>query len=138
MSDPKLPRYALDFAEAAIIRAATDFGQDDIVAGPSRELARAALTAALGVIQRDAMRQAAKRIVLLNALSNGWVCPACHSKPATSPHAGERRTGYTCGCGRAWEPPKNIVWKWQTDQVVRQLAKGQPLPDLPPKEGEPS
>lgn len=130
----KLPRGALDFAELAIMRTATDFGHGDLVAGSSREFARAALTAALGVIQRDAVRQAARRIVLLDALANGHACPACHGKPASTPHFRESRTGYTCGCGYAWEPPDRPAWKMQAEQVVRHLAKGAPLPGLPPKE----
>jgi hypothetical protein len=46
----EIPAAALTAAERAIIEAATDFGQDDIVAGSSRNLARAALEAAAPVL----------------------------------------------------------------------------------------
>ena len=47
---PDIPAPALDAAERAIIEAATDFGHDDIVAGPSGDLARAALEAAVPIL----------------------------------------------------------------------------------------
>jgi hypothetical protein len=47
---PDYPASALAAAERAIIEAATDFGQDNIVAGPSCDLARAALEAAAPIL----------------------------------------------------------------------------------------
>jgi hypothetical protein len=43
---PDVPATSLAAAEAAIIKAASDFGHDDMVCGSSRALARAALEAA--------------------------------------------------------------------------------------------
>jgi hypothetical protein len=92
---------------------------------------RLGLLAALPVIERAAVRRAAARIALLQELANGWRCPACHGKPASTPHMREGRTGYTCGCGCSWEPPKSGTI--QVGYLVRKLARGEPLPDLPPK-----
>jgi hypothetical protein len=47
-----LPAAALSAAEVAIINAAVDFGQDDIVAGSSRVLAKAALEAAAPILAK--------------------------------------------------------------------------------------
>lgn len=129
-----LPRGAVKAAAEAILAAqnANDGAAERFEA---KALATAALTAALEVIQRDAVRQAARRIVLLDALANGRACPACHGKPATTPHMREGRTGYTCSCGHAWEPPKFPDYGMRTESVIKRLARGEPLPDLPAKEG---
>jgi hypothetical protein len=47
---PDIPAASLAAAERAIIEAATDFGQDNIVAGPSSVFARAALEAAAPIL----------------------------------------------------------------------------------------
>jgi hypothetical protein len=99
--------------------------------------ARAVLAAVIPVIERAVLRQAAGRILLLDALARGWRCPACHGKPATTPSLREGRTGYTCGCGHAWEPPKHPDYGMEPERLLRRLARGEPLPDLPAKDGDP-
>lgn len=49
-------------ATAAVIGAATDFGHDGLIAGDAETLARAALTAALPVIERAVRREFAREV----------------------------------------------------------------------------
>jgi len=55
-----IPDEWIDAVERAIIEAATDFGQDSIVAGPSRDLARAALESAVPILTAEPAAKAAK------------------------------------------------------------------------------
>jgi hypothetical protein len=54
---PDIPKAAVDAAERAIIEAATDFGQDNIVAGSSCDLARVALGAAAPILAETVARK---------------------------------------------------------------------------------
>lgn len=121
-----LPRGVLKQAAEALEEARTD-RTDDWAA------ARVVLTAALPAIERAALRSAARQILLLQEFSLGRRCPACHGKPASEPHRGEGRTGFRCGCGYEWEPPEDRDWSLSTDSLIRKLARGEPLPELPPK-----
>jgi hypothetical protein len=137
VADVKLPRGALPAAQLGIVRAATDFGQGNLVVGDHEVLARAALSEALPVIERAVLREAARHILLSGRLGTRLACPACHGKPAfdSYDHA-TGRAHYQCGCGREWDGSK-----WTSDDLSRaigraltDLARGKPLPDLPPKE----
>jgi hypothetical protein len=130
VADVTLPRGAFAAATRAIC-----CGGDEHEQTESQLLARAALEAALPLIERAALKRAAQRIELLHALARGWVCPACHGKPASTPHLREGRTGYRCGCGHQWEPPspRSVDYSMDTDRLIRRLARGEALPELPPK-----
>ena len=134
MAEPKLPRGALKLAADAIM-SVTNMNDGESERFECRIVATAALTAALEVIQRDALKQAAKRMLLLEAIAHGWACPACHGKPASTPNAREGRTGYTCGCGHSWEQPepRQINYGMDPQFLLKRLARGEPLPDLPPR-----
>lgn len=119
----KLPRGALKLATEALADAGLDRDAEPI--------ALRALAAALGTIERAALKRAAERILLLEDLARGWRCPACHGKPASTPHLLERRTGYTCGGGHSWEPPKRPDYDMEPGRLLRRLARGEPLPELP-------
>jgi hypothetical protein len=64
----RLPKFAVEAAEHAIIQAAADFGHDDLVAGSAREFARAALEAALPLIEKHVHREVAKEILFLDGI----------------------------------------------------------------------
>jgi hypothetical protein len=59
----RLPRGAIQAAQLAIVRAATDFGHGNLVAGDSEDFARAAIEAVLSVIERDARRKVARELL---------------------------------------------------------------------------
>jgi hypothetical protein len=108
MPEPRLPRGALPLATEAAGAA--------MVTGQSTEaVAFAALMAALPVIQRDAVRQAARHILALDAADR-----------------------------RAHAPGTPNKGPWNDMQTtLRRLARGEPMPDLPraeptSTEGEPA
>jgi len=121
---PSLPRGALKLATDALL-------DDGPLCDDHEEAARIALSAALPVIERAALKRAAERILKLQALSLGRLCPACHAKPVSEPHAGEGRSGYRCGCGNEWEPPEDRDWSLTVGALVKLLARGGELPELP-------
>ena len=128
MPDPKLPRGALRLAAEALEDGPSLL--DDVWAR-----ARIALTAALPVIQRDALRQAARRILLLPGLSSGALCPQCHGVYVTRPDVPNpryRSERWTCRKGHEWDKPDGP--RVTEDSLLRMLARGEPLPELPPKE----
>ena len=129
MGEAKLPRGSLKLAADALEEARAGVAILD-----SPAAAKIALTAALEVIQRDALKRAARHIFLLEALAKGWRCPSCHGEPASAPHLLEGRTGYTCGCGHSWEPPppRQINYGMEPRFLLKRLARGEPLPELPP------
>jgi hypothetical protein len=128
----KLPRGSVKPATAAVVAAATDFGHDDLIAGNAETLARAAVTAALPAIRRAALREAAGRILLLDSLYEGRICPVCFGDTA------ERRWPRPNRCAEGHEYPslslKSPYGSMRT--YLRKLARGEPLPDLPAKEGD--
>jgi len=125
-SEPKLPRGIVQTVLGALE------AEGWCTIGFDRPV-RAALLAVLPAIERAALKRAAERILFLEALAKGWRCPACHGKPASAPHLYEGRTGYTCGCGHAWEPPKRPDYGMEPERLLRRLARGEPLPKLPEK-----
>lgn len=130
-----LPRGALTAATDAVL--ATMEGNGDFTwttRNHARRLAEVALEAAMPGIERAVLRHAARQILLLEALARGWACPACHGKPAVTPSVMEGRTGYQCGCGREWEPPRSRNYAMDPDSLLKRIARGEPLPELPPKE----
>lgn len=65
-----LPRGALNAAKVGLTSVASDFGHDGLIAGYAHTLARAALTAALPLIERDVRRQMARQVLALNDLDS--------------------------------------------------------------------
>lgn len=65
----KLPRGSLSAATQAVTVAAADFGHDGLIAGDAGTLARAALEAALPLIERDVRRQMARHVLALASLN---------------------------------------------------------------------
>lgn len=63
----RVSRGTLQAAEMALVRAATDFGQDDIIAGPSPKLAMAVLDAVLPAIEQHVRRSMAREVLALDA-----------------------------------------------------------------------
>jgi hypothetical protein len=59
----KLPRGSVKLATAAVIGAASDFGHGGLIAGDAETLARAALTAALPVVEKAARREFARAVL---------------------------------------------------------------------------
>jgi hypothetical protein len=131
VAERRLPRGVLKLAAASLESMGVHPGDDQAIA-------RGVLTTVLPAIERAVLKQAAQHILLLEALANGWACPACHGKPASTPSYLEARTGYRCGCGREWEPVpvRQRPTSMEAASLVRLLARGKPLPDLPPKENE--
>ena len=78
----------------------------------------------------------ARHLITLDALAHGALCPACHGKPAIIPNP-RGATQYRCGCGHSWERGVRASTNWAltSDSVLRKVARGEPLPDLPPKAG---
>lgn len=130
----KFPRGSLKAATAAVISAASDFGHGGLIAGDAETLARAALTAAMPVIERAVLREAAKRILLLDAIQRNAICPRCHAKTVSRPRTHLSAEPYRCAGGHEWPHPPNRGPYNDADSSVRRLARGEPLPDLPPKE----
>ena len=121
---PALPRGALKLATDALLA-------DGPLCDDHEEAARIALAAALPVIERAALRRAANHMLKLQALAYGHLCPACHAKPVSAPHVMEGRDSYKCGCGHEWKPPKYPPGWMEVRSVVRALARGEALPELP-------
>lgn len=128
-AEPVLPRGALKPATDAIMEL------HHLDRGWAGKLASAALAAALPVIERAVLKRAAQRMLLLQALARGWLCPACHGKPAVTPTPRNGEKLYRCGCGHTWERkgPRSVDYGMDPDYLVRKLARGEPLPELPPK-----
>jgi len=131
MSEAKLPRGALTDAAAGISEVV------NLDPGLVRRIAKAALESALPVIERAVLRDTAKYIGLLDDLAHGRRCPACHGKPAA--HRYDLATGtthYSCGCGREWSRGQRARTDHTrtADRSLSRLARGHPLPDLPPKD----
>jgi hypothetical protein len=59
----KLPRGSVKLATAAVVGAASDFGHGGLIAGDAETLARAALTAALPVVEKAARREFARAVL---------------------------------------------------------------------------
>jgi hypothetical protein len=76
---PDIPPASLAAAEYAIIGAATDFGQDNIVAGPSCDLARAALEAAAPILAEHVAQK-----ITAHMESHGPHRPAGALEPVTA------------------------------------------------------
>jgi hypothetical protein len=96
-SDPKLPRGVLMLAADAIMTA-QNADDDEPEQFEANLLARVALSAALPVIQRDAVRQAARQILDLR-------------------------------------PERDLYGSYyMMGRCLKRLARGEPLPDIPPKE----
>jgi hypothetical protein len=125
----KLPRGAVPAAWAAIAGA-----HDDL---RTRAVVEEALKGALPVIERAVLRDAARLILLADRVARGLNCPACHGKPATSTYDHNiGRSHYRCGCGREWDVGHmtRVDYSRTIDRSLHRLARGEPLPDLPPKE----
>ena len=75
-----IPASVLAAAERAIIKAATDFGHDDLVAGSSRQFARAALDAAAPLLAEATLTPLAKRHAPLPDDWGGYYCGTCWVK----------------------------------------------------------
>jgi len=94
-----------------------------------------ALTAAMPVIERAVLREAAQRILLLDAIQRNVICPRCHTKTVGRPRTHLSAEPYRCAEGHEWpQPPNRGPYNYE-DSSLRLLARGEPLPDLPPKEG---
>ena len=62
----KLPRGSLSAATQAVTQAAADYGHDGLIAGDAETLARAAIEAALPLIERDVRRKTARHVLALD------------------------------------------------------------------------
>jgi hypothetical protein len=127
MADPKLPRDAFRLAEKAIIAAPEGADPDN--------LARRALLAAFPVTERAVLRDAAKRMLLLPGLASGRLCPQCHGRYVTFPDAPNHRyrsERWQCAKGHEWDKPDGPDYTWES--LLRILARGDQLPDLPAME----
>jgi len=128
MSGVKLPRGAQRLAADALAAAGDLLGDDWAEAG-------IALTAAMPVIERAVLREAAQRILLLDAIQRNVICPRCHTKTVGRPRTHLSAEPYRCAEGHEWPQPPNRGPYNYADSSLRLLARGEPLPDLPPKEG---
>lgn len=105
----------------------------------ARLLAEAALAAALPVIRKAVLREAAARILLLPGLLSGTRCPQCHGIYVTSPDLPNPRyysPRMRCKEGHEWDRPQVPARPGSAvtaDSLLRMLARGEPLPDLTPK-----
>lgn len=128
-AEPKLPRGVLAEADTAVGAVIS------VDPGLVRRISRAALEAAIPLVRQAVLREAAKRILLLPGLSTGILCPVCHSRYVTCPDALNpryRSDRWTCKKGHQWDKPDGP--RLTTESLLRLLARGEPLPDLPPKE----
>jgi hypothetical protein len=100
-------------------------------------LARAALKAALPVIEKAALRAAARHILLLDDFESNRLCPACWG-PTTRRPANHLDPDpfYRCGDGHEWKAHPVQGPYTDTRTVLRKLSRGEPLPDLPAKEND--
>lgn len=136
MPDPKLPRGSVPLAADAIM-AAQNAGDDAPERHEARLLATAALTAALPVLGKSVLRDAATRVLLLADLDAGLCCPGCQRKRVLSSYDCDKGT-YQCACGREWASSQSARSRreWSIERSLRLLAAGKPLPELPAKEGD--
>ena len=135
MPDPKLPRGAVKLAADALTVAGL-LNNAGYIDGDEREAARVALTAAWPVAQRAILRDAAKLILLLHSLDAGHICPCCHGRTIYDPSISALSPSavFRCVNGHQWNRRPNRGPFNDMNTSLRRLARGEPLPDLPPKE----
>lgn len=88
-------------------------------------------------VSRAAVRQAARQILLLPGLASGGLCPQCHGRYVTRPDAPNpayRSDRMRCRKGHEWDRPDLAGPGHTTESLLRLLARGEALPDIPPKE----
>lgn len=103
----------------------------------AKQLATKALEAALPIIERDVLRRVARQILTLHALDRGHICPGCHGKTVYDPSISALDPHAILRCVNGHEFPRrsNRGPFNDMDTSLRRLTRGEPLPDVPPKEG---
>lgn len=81
------------------------------------------------------VRDMAVRILLVTEVGNGLRCPRCHGQPSARRWPSGRVQTYLCGCGHRWNPRSahHVQYQLGVLHVLALLAKGEPLPPVPPK-----